>query len=82
MNQKELSELTDEELIAEAKKMKSSAIMNTFFIGFLIGIVIFSIVKSSFGMVMLIPLYFIYRLVNGPKNDQALKAILKERNLK
>lgn len=36
MNDKALSELTDQELLAEAKKMKWSAIARAFVIGFMI----------------------------------------------
>jgi hypothetical protein len=82
MEQKELSQLSDGELLEAAKKMKSTAIMNAFLIGFLAGVVIFSIVKSTWGMLTLIPLYFIYKLVNKGKDDEGLKKILKERNLK
>lgn len=84
MNQKELSELTDQELLEEAKKLKSFSVTNAFIIGFLIGIVIFSIVKSTFGFLMLIPLYLIYKMANDPKakRSKALERLLKERNLK
>jgi len=80
----DLSTLTDEELIAEAKKMKSFSITNAVFIGFLLGIVIYSLVKNSWGMLTLIPLYFIYKMTNDPKNKRSkeLEQILKERNLK
>jgi len=83
MKQKELSELTDQELSAEAKKMKSNSIINASFIGFLIGIVIFSIVKNSLGFFTLIPLFFAYKLINNSKYDKIeLDNLLKERNLK
>lgn len=81
LTDQELSKLTDQELLAEAKKMKSSNLTNAVIIGIMIGIIIFSIVKNSVGMVTLIPLYFAYRLLNDPKN-KALEKILKERNLK
>lgn len=84
MENKELSLLTNEELLAEAKKMKSFSITNAFFIGFLLGIVFFSVVKNSFGFLMLIPLYFIYKMVNNPRNKRIkeIDKLLKERNLK
>ncbi|MGE9310653.1 hypothetical protein ACLOAU_03380 [Niabella sp. CJ426] len=84
MSQKELAELTDEKLLQAAKKMKSEAMMNAGFIGFLIGIVFYSLVKNGFGFFLLIPLFLIYKLVNRkPKyNKQELERILKERNLK
>ncbi|HQX42724.1 MAG TPA: hypothetical protein PLO70_07460 [Chitinophagaceae bacterium] len=83
MTNKDLSEFTDEELLAEAKKMKSFSITNALFIGFLVGVVFYSIVKNSWGMLTLIPLYFIYKMVNDPKNKRTkdLEELLKERKL-
>lgn len=82
MKQKELSELTDQELLDEAKKMKSNPILNAVLIGFMIGVVVFSIVKNSLGLFTLIPLFFVYKLLNQSKRDKALEKLLKERNLK
>tara|TARA_R110000868_G_scaffold304437_9_gene565092 strand:- start:7652 stop:7897 length:246 start_codon:yes stop_codon:yes gene_type:complete len=80
MTEKELSELTDQELLDKAKKKKSDSILYAGFIGFLIGIIIFSVVKNSIGFFTLIPLYFVFKLVS--KNNNALEKVLKERNLK
>ncbi len=83
MNQKELSQLTDEELLQEAKKMKSAKIMNAAIIGFLIGVIFYSVMKSSFGFLTFIPLFFAYKLINNSKyNNQELEDLLKERNLR
>jgi len=82
MEQKELSELTDEELLADAKKMKSNSIMSALLIGFMAGIIIFSVVKNTWGFLTLIPLYFIYRMVTNSKNNDALKKELEARDLK
>ena len=82
MTHKELSELTDQELLVEAKKMKSTAIINALLIGFMIGVVIYSIVKNTVGFFTLIPLFFIYKMFNNSKNHDDLKSILKERGLK
>lgn len=84
MKKTNLSTLTDQELLAEAKKMKSSLITNAFFIGFLIGIICYSIIKSSWGMLTLIPLYLIYRIVNDPKKKRTkeLEQFLQQRKLK
>lgn len=83
MENTDLSTLTDQELLAEAKKMKSSFITNAFFIGFLIGIVCYSVIKSSWGMLTLIPLYLIYRIVNDPKKKRTkeLEQLLQQRKL-
>jgi len=82
MKQKELSELTDQELLQEAKKMKSASIINAFLIGFMIGIVIYSIVKNSLGFFALIPLFFAFKVFHKPKKNKELKKLLKERNRK
>ncbi len=67
MKQKELSELTDQELLQEAKKMKSTPITNAVLIGFMLGIVIYSIAVNSLGFFTLIPLFFAYKLINNSK---------------
>ncbi len=84
MELKEYSQFTDQELLEEAKKMKSFSITNALLIGILVGVLFFSIVKNSWGMLSLIPLYFIYKMVNDPKNKKviALEKIMKERKLK
>ena len=82
MKQKELSELTDQELLKEAKKMKSASIINAALIGVMIGIIVWSVVKNSLGFFTLIPLVFIFKVFNNPKNNKALEELLKERNLK
>jgi hypothetical protein len=84
MTNKDLTECTDQELLDEAKKMKSFSVTNAFFIGFLIGIIVFSIVKNSWGLLTLIPLYFIYKMVKNPNNKRSkeLEKLIRERNLK
>ena len=47
MTNKDFSEFTDQELLNEAKKMKSFSITNAFIIGVLVGIIFYSIVKNS-----------------------------------
>lgn len=83
MEQKKLAKLTDQELLQEAKKLKSTSIINALLIGALIGIVCYSIMKNSVGFFTLIPLFFAYKLINNLKyNHKELKNLLKERNLK
>ena len=84
MTKEEFSELSDIELLAMAKKMKSAEIMSATLIGFMIGIIIFSIWKNSIGLFTLIPLYFIFRVFHNPKNNEknkVLKEVLKKRGL-
>jgi len=83
MIEKELSELTNEELLQEAKKRKSASVMNALLIGFLAGVIVYSVVKNSLGFLTLIPLYFIYKLINNSKyKNKDLEDLLRERNLK
>ncbi|WP_343303672.1 hypothetical protein AAHN97_19115 [Chitinophaga niabensis] len=83
MEQKNLTELTDQELLQEAKKRKSAAIANAVLIGFLAGIVFYSVIKNSWGFFTLIPLFLAYKLINNSKYDnKEIEALLKERNLK
>jgi uncharacterized membrane protein len=84
MNQKNLSELTDLELLQEAKKLRSASILNAVLIGFLIGIIVYSIAVSSIGLFTLIPLFLAYKLINTkPKySAQELEELLKQRKLK
>jgi len=81
MNQKELTELTNQELIEEAKKIKPSPLVDAFFIGFLVGIIIYSVVMNSWGFLTLIPLFIVYKLLKKSERNEALKKELKERNL-
>jgi len=63
--------------------MKSNFIMNAVLIGFFVGVVVYSVVKNTVGLVTLIPILFLYRLVNKTNyNNQELQNILKERKLK
>lgn len=83
MEKKELSQLTDQELLQEAKKMKSTFMINALLIGFLLGVVFYSVVKNTLGFLTLIPLFFAYKLSNNSKyNKVELENLLKERNLK
>jgi hypothetical protein len=81
MNQKELSQLTDEELLEVAKGNKPSPIIDAFFIGFLIGIIIYSVAANTWGFLTLIPLFIIYLFLKKPKQYEALQNELKKRNL-
>lgn len=81
MNQDELSQLSDKELLEVAKHSKPSPLFDAFFIGFLVGIIIFSVAVNSWGFLTLIPLYLIYLFLKKPKQYEALKSELKKRNL-
>lgn len=83
MELKPLSELTDQELLQEAKKVRNHSILNAVLIGFLIGIVMFSAFKNTIGFLTLIPLYLAYKLSKKPGySTKEIDELLKARNLK
>lgn len=83
MDLKNLSDLSDQELLQEYRKIKSTSITNALFVGFLIGIVIYSVVKNTWGILTLIPLFLAYKLTKKSKyNLREVELLLKERKLK
>ncbi len=80
-NERDVSTLTDEELRARAKAMKSSEIVHAVLIGFMVGIIIYSVAKNTWGLVTLIPLFFIFRVFHKPEQNRALKRELAERGM-
>ncbi|WP_417443862.1 FUSC family protein [Joostella sp.] len=68
MKKKQIKELTDEELLKESKKIKSTQIIDATLIGILIGILIFSATAGSFNYFFgIIILCVVYKLVNKDK---------------
>ncbi|MFT4678639.1 MAG: hypothetical protein ACI9RU_002229 [Litorivivens sp.] len=51
--------------------MKLTSIMNAVLVGFMIGVLIYGIVKNSLGFLVLIPLFFIYKVFQNSKKKQA-----------
>ena len=82
MTKEELSKLTDEQLLAQAKKMKSAKITTAVLIGFMIGVSTYSAVKNGLGFFTFFPLFFVFLLFKGDAKRKVLEEILKERNLK
>ncbi len=82
MDTNNISSLTDQELLTEAKKQKSKNITNALLVGFLAGILVYSVWKNSLGFLSLIPLFLIYKLVNKSKYDkEELEKEMKKRGL-
>jgi hypothetical protein len=50
----------------------------------LIGIIIYSVVENSWGLLTLIPLYLIHKFANDPKNKrlEEIEELIKEREIK
>ena len=82
MNKQELSNLSDDELLKYAKENKPSPTIDAFFIGFLAGIILFSVVSSSWGLVTILPLFIIYIFLKKPKKYQEIIDELSSRKLK
>lgn len=81
--EKELNELSDQELLEKNKKAKSGKITNAVILGFLIGISVYSTVKNGLGIFTFLPVLFAFFADNvWKKNNQALERELKSRNLK
>ena len=81
MTEEELAQLSDEELITLGKKMKSASIIYALGIGFLFGIILFSVINKSITVFTLIPIYFIYKATKDSKQNKLLKTELKKRNI-
>ncbi|MBT8317575.1 MAG: FUSC family protein [Lutibacter sp.] len=70
-----LSEKNNKTIQEKAKSEKSSAITHAVLIGFLIGIIIYSIVVNTMGFFTLISLYFIYKLIENSKKNIAYRTV-------
>lgn len=81
MNQEELSQITDKALLEAAKNNKPSPILDAFFIGFLVGIIIYGAAANAWGFVILLPLFLIYLFLKKPKQYEALRKEVEKRGL-
>ncbi len=68
-----MPELSDQDSIDQKRRIKQSSLLDAFFIGFLVGIIIFSVIASTWGLLTLIPLYLIYRLLKKSKKEGMVK---------
>lgn len=82
MSQQEPSQLSDTELLEEFRRTTVSPLFDAFFIGFLFGIVVFSIAVSALGLFTLIPLFLIYLFLRKSKRYEALKKEIESRKLR
>jgi len=85
MKPKNLTELSDQELLQKMKKIKTNKIIDATIIGFTFGIAIYSSVKNGFGFSTFFPLIIAFIIVRNSTNNKILeKEIqkeLKSRNL-
>jgi len=82
MKLQDLAELTDEELLKEARKIKSTKLYDAAIFGLLIGIAIYSSVTNGFGLLTFLPLVYLPVAAKNKTQNKALENLLKERNLK
>jgi len=82
MEQKELSDLTNEQLLEEKKKIQYNKIANATLIGLCIGIAVFSAVKNGFAFFTFFPLLLTYPFIKNGKKIKVLEKEIKSRNLK
>jgi hypothetical protein len=80
-SQTDLSHLSDAELLEEGKSYQASPLFDSFFIGFLVGILIYGFASSYFGFFLLIPLFLIYIFLKKPRRNEAVQRELKKRGL-
>lgn len=73
MKQSEIAKMTDAELGENLKHSKPSPLIDAFFIGFLVGILIYSAVVNSWGLVSLVPLLLVRAFLKKPKTYAALQ---------
>ncbi|UTW62405.1 FUSC family protein [bacterium SCSIO 12741] len=77
-----MTELTDEELLEEAKKKKKSKMYDAGIIGLLIGIGLYSTVFNGFGLLTFLPLAYLPIAARNNTEREKLEKLLKERGLK
>ena len=78
---RKLAELTDEELLLEAKRNKPTKIYDAVIFGFLIGIAIYSSVTNGFGLLTFLPLVYLPVAARNKNKKKELEKLLKERKL-
>lgn len=81
MSDIDFTTLSDAELLEFARQNKPSPLFDAFFIGFLIGILVFAAAVSGWGLFMLIPLFLIRQFLKKPKRHEALMAEMRKRGM-
>ncbi|SKC01940.1 hypothetical protein SAMN05660477_02441 [Soonwooa buanensis] len=73
--------LSNEELLKAKKTLKSTKILNSVLIGFMVGVAVFAYWKKGFGFAFIFPVFLGYLLYKASKKTEILEAELKKRNL-
>ncbi|GGB21829.1 MULTISPECIES: hypothetical protein [Mucilaginibacter] len=82
MKQKELAELTNDELLQEARKIKSGKLMDAVIFGFLIGVSVYSVARNGFGLLTFLPLVYIPIAARNRVRNKEIERLVTERGLK
>lgn len=80
MKQK-LEELSDQELLQEVKKAKTTYLYDAVIFGFLVGIAIYSSVKNGFGLLTFLPLVYLPIAAKNKIKQKEMQKLLKEKGL-
>ena len=81
MNQNKYSQFTDEQLLIEKKKLKSTNLINAILIGAAVGVAAYSFYYKGFSFFTLFPLLFVYWFVKSKNSTKELEDEIKSRNL-
>lgn len=86
MEAKKLSDLSDAELLKRTKKLKNDKITAAVFIGFTVGVAIYSAVGNGLSFFTFFPLILAYLIIRNSSNSKLLESEiekeLESRNLK
>ena len=79
MKAKNLTELSEQELLQKKRKIETNKIIDAAIVGITIGIAIYSTVKNGFGFFTFFPIVLAYIIVRNSTNNKILeKEIQKE----
>ncbi len=81
MKQMNLSDLTDKELLQEAKRIRSTKLYDAVIFGVLIGITTYSSVVNGFGLLSFLPLIYVPVAIKNKTKNKEVEELLTERNL-
>lgn len=81
MTPQELARLNDEQLMELAKQNKPAPVFDAFYIGLLIGIIIFGFATNGLWWFAIVTLFLIRQFLKKPKHYNALRQELKKRNI-
>jgi len=82
MSENKPIELSDEALLEEVKKMKSTKFYDALIVGLLLGVAIYSTVNNGFGLLTFLPLAYVPVAAKNKARDKELEKLLNERGLK